>query len=141
MSPDDLQRLRRGLRLTQVQFADRLGVSAALVVSMECGRRRITESRAEQIARLFGGGLYKRQAAAGQHAVATTAYNHTPSLPQAPAPIPKTRAGPMVLWAKCTWREPEGGVCGGLTPQGMLYCALHMALALIEGRPTRPQNR
>jgi hypothetical protein len=24
-----------------------------------------------------------------------------------------------------------------LTPQGMLYCALHMTLAMIEGRPTR----
>ena len=52
-----------------------------------------------------------------------------------PASVP--RPVPAVTWSTCTWRDREVGLCEGLTPQGMLYCAVHMALAMIEGRPTR----
>src|SRR6516225_216460 len=60
VSPEDLRHLRRRFRLTQVQFADRLGVSPALVASLECGRRRITERQVREIDRIFGN-VYKQQ--------------------------------------------------------------------------------
>jgi hypothetical protein len=183
-----------------------LGVSPALIASLECGRRRITKRRAEEIARLFGGNLYRRQPAAVQNTVTSilhktassqrlgrAAERPTTALAQrlgnpptlvdllrgftgaAPVRVTKPASGPalppssasapglvsesvqaephskapvsnpasaprplpVVAWSKCTWRDPEFGLCDGLTPQGMLYCAVHMTLAMIEGRPTR----
>jgi transcriptional regulator with XRE-family HTH domain len=70
MSPEDLRHLRRRLRLTQVQFADCLGVSPALVVSLECGRRRITERHVREIDRIFGDDLRKWQPAQFDRAAA-----------------------------------------------------------------------
>ena len=124
MSPGDLRHLRRQLRLTQIQFAHRLGVSPALVTSLECGRRRITERRVEEITKLFNHNLYKRRPVPVQKVQVSN-----------PASVPGLV--PAVRWSTCTWRDPEVGLCGGLAPQGMLYCAVHMALAMIEGRPTR----
>ena len=201
MSPEDLRHLCRRLRLTQVQFADCLGVSPALVASLECGRRRITERRVAEIGRTFGDDVYRRQPVPVQNTVApvvqktgssrrtsraadkpatASAQRHKRSLTlvdlfrgftgtpparvlkpasgisrSAPKPVSKSaqaeqpatvpvsnpasvpRPLPVVAWSKCTWRDPEVGLCGGLTPQGMLYCAVHMGLATIEGRPTR----
>lgn len=204
MSPEDLRHLRRRLRLTQVQFAARLGVSPALVASLECGRRRLTNGRAEEIARLFGGNLYRRQPAAVQNTVESIVHKTAssqrlgraaerpatasaqrlgnplalvdlfrgftravrvtkpasgPALPPSSASAPRLvsksvqaephpkapvsnpasapRPLPVVAWSRCTWRDPKFGLCGGLTPQGMLYCAVHMTLAMIEGRQTR----
>ena len=205
MSPDDLRGLRRRFRLTQVQFADRLGVSPALVASLECGRRRITERQVREIDRIFGN-VYKQQprflantvvslvqktsssqrsggtadkpaTASGQRhkksltlvdlfrgfagsapARVTKPASGTvlPSISaSAPMPVSKPvqagqpntaavsnptsvpRSVPVATWSTCTWRDLNVGLCGGLTPQGMLYCALHMTLAMIEGRPTR----
>ena len=207
MSPEDLCHLRRRLRLTQVQFAQRLGVSPALVTSLECGPRRITERRVREIARVFGDNLYERQHVLVQNTVPSVVQKtgsprrfdraadkpaSKPAQPlgrsltlvdlyrgfigATPARVPKPASGPaalpsisasepklvskpvqaaqpapapvsnpasvprplpVVAWSKCTWRDPEVGLCGGLTPQGMLYCAVHMGLATIEGRPTR----
>ena len=194
MLPEDLRHLRRRFRLTQVQFAYRLGVSPALVASLECGRRRIIECHVREIDRIFGD-VYKRQPVLVQNTVApvvqktrssrrssraadkpatASAQRHKRSLtlvdlfrgfagipparaPSASAPKlvsrcvqadqPATgpvskpasvpRPVPVVAWSTCTWRDPGVGLYGGLTPQGMLYCALHMTLAMIEGRPTR----
>jgi transcriptional regulator with XRE-family HTH domain len=202
MSPEDLHNLRRRLRLTQVQFADRLGISPALVASLECGRRRITERHVREIARISGGNVYEPPPILAQNAVAPVVQKTGSSqrsyrvadrpaerrersltladllrrfaeaapvrvtkpasslaLPavfaSAPKLVPKSvqaeqpaaaavsnpasglRPAQAVAWSKCTWRDPEVGLCAGLTPQGMLYCAVHMALAMIEGRPTR----
>jgi transcriptional regulator with XRE-family HTH domain len=175
MSPEDLRHLRHRFRLTQVQFADRLGVSPALVASLECGRRRITERHVREIHRIFGDDVYRRQPVPVQNTVAATAsarrrkrsltlvdlfrgFTGTPParVPSASAPklvsksvhadqpatvpasTPLSVLRPLVVtWSRCTWRDPEFGLCGGLTPQGMLYCAVHMTLALIEGSPTR----
>jgi transcriptional regulator with XRE-family HTH domain len=161
MSPDDLQRLRRRFGLTQVQFADLLGISPALVASLECGRRRITERRIREIARLFEGELYNsrpvplvqgpgslprvngsdRPAIAPPPSRSATASSFVqPWQPASPA-ISRRALGPVlppvVTWSTCRWRDPTAGPCGASTPQGMLYCAVHMAIALIEGRPTR----
>jgi transcriptional regulator with XRE-family HTH domain len=157
MSPEDLRRLRRRLCLTQVQFADRSGVSPALIASLECGRRRITERRVREIARLFGDDLYGELT--GSTPVRAVEPASGPVLPPISASAPKfvskpvqvaqpatapvsnpasvPRPAPVVTWSTCAWRDPGVGLCGGLTPQGMLYCAQHMALAMIEGRPTR----
>ena len=70
MSPDDLRHLRRRFRLTQVQFANRLGVSPALVASLECGRRRIIERHVREIDRIFGDDMYGRQPVLVQNTVA-----------------------------------------------------------------------
>jgi transcriptional regulator with XRE-family HTH domain len=206
MSPEDLRHLRRRLKLTQIQFAHRLGVSPALVASLECGRRRITERRVRGIARVFGDNLYERQHVLVQNTVPSVVQktgsprrfdraadrpaskpaqplgrsltlvdwyrellaparvrepaSGGPVLPpisgSEPTPVSKSvqteqpattpvsnpvasvpRPVPAVTWSTCTWRDPEVGLCGGLTPQGMLYCAYHMAFAMIEGRPTR----
>ena len=205
MLPEDLRHLRRRFRLTQVQFADRLGVSPALVASLECGRRRITERHVREIHRIFGDDVYRRQPVPVQNTVApvvqktgssrrtsraadkpatASAQRHKRSLtlvdlfrgftgtpparvlrpasgpfPLISAPAPRLisksaeadrparvpvsnqasvpRPVPLVAWSTCTWRDPEVGLCGRLTPQGMLYCALHMTLAMIEGPPTR----
>jgi transcriptional regulator with XRE-family HTH domain len=156
MSPEDLRRLRRRLPLTQVQFADRVGVSPALIASLECGRRRITERRVREIARIFGDDLYgELTGSTPVRAVEPASRPVLPPIAAAPTRVSKSvqagqpaaapvsnpasvpRPVPVVTWSACTWRDPEVGLCGGLTPQGMLYCALHMALAMIEGRPTR----
>jgi transcriptional regulator with XRE-family HTH domain len=207
MSPEELRHLRRRLRLTQVQFAHRLGVSPALVTSLECGRRRITERRVREIARVFGDNLYKRPPVLVQNTVpsvvqktgsprqfdraadrpasepaqplgrsltlvdlyreltgtapvrAAAPTSGGPVLPpiaaSAPTSVSKSvqteqpattpvsnpasvlRPVPAVTGSRCTWRDLEVAPCGALTPQGMLYCAVHMALAMIEGRPTR----
>jgi transcriptional regulator with XRE-family HTH domain len=155
MSPEDLRRLRRRLRLTQVQFADRLGVSPALIASLECGRRRITECRVREIARVFGDGLYGELtgtttpvravepasgplspiSASAPTRVSKSVQASQPATALASNPVP--RPVPVVTWSRCTWQDPGFGLCEGLTPQGMLYCAVHMVLAMIEGRPTR----
>ena len=162
MSPDDLQRLRRRFGLTQVQFADLLGISPALVASLECGRRRITEQRIREIAGLFEGELYKPRLVArvqgpgssrrintgGHRPAIAPAHSRSASVskavqvrqPARPA-VSRPTAGPVlppvVTWSTCRWQDPTVGLCGASTPQGMLYCAVHMALALIGGRPTR----
>lgn len=155
MSPEDLRRLRRRLRLTQVQFADRVGVSPALIASLECGRRRITERRVREIARIFGDDLYGELIGSTPvRAVEPASRPVLPLIAAAPTRVSKSvqagqpaaapvsnpasvpRPVPVVTWSTCTWRDPGVGLCGGLTPLGMLFCAEHMALAMIEGRPT-----
>ena len=143
MSPDELHMLRRRLRLTQAQFAERLGVSKSLIESVELGRRRLTEAREQDIARLIGVRFVAREAepARSQHVFSQDNYLATGIPAEAgdrakvvrPAAQPlATRAGPGVKFAGCEWPG-----CGGQTPVEMRYCAQHMALAQIEGRSTR----
>jgi transcriptional regulator with XRE-family HTH domain len=133
MSPEDLRHLRRQLRLTQIEFAHRVGVSPALVASLECGRRRVTECCVRKIASVFGHNLYKRLPVPGQNTLVQTEQPATTPVSN-PASVPRLVP---VTWSACTWRDPKVGLCEGLTPQGMLYCAVHMALAMIGGCPTR----
>jgi transcriptional regulator with XRE-family HTH domain len=52
-------------------------------------------------------------------------------------PAPAVRAGPIhPEFVRCEWRDQKGR-CGGTTPPDMRYCAQHMALAMIQGMPTR----
>lgn len=46
--------LRRGLGLTQVEFAERAGLSRASIASIEAGRQRITLDQLYEIARGLG---------------------------------------------------------------------------------------
>jgi hypothetical protein len=52
-------------------------------------------------------------------------------------PTPAVRAGPIhPEFVRCEWRDQKGR-CSGTTPPDMRYCAQHMALAMIQGMPTR----
>ena len=55
MSPEDLYMLRRRLGLTQAHLAERWGVSASLVTSIELGRRRFTKRRQREVMWIFDG--------------------------------------------------------------------------------------
>lgn len=150
MSPEELHILRRRLHLTQAQFAERLGVSKSLIESVELGRRRLTEARERDIARLVGGvrlAVPEAEPPRSQHVFSRDNYQETgipagsgdrvkesvrPAPSQLAAQTSATRAGQVVKFDRCAWPR-----CSGQTPVGMFYCAQHMALAQIEGRPTQ----
>jgi DNA-binding transcriptional regulator YiaG len=49
MSPEELHILRRRRRLTQAQFAERVGMSKDFVKSLETGRRQLSEHWEQEI--------------------------------------------------------------------------------------------
>lgn len=55
MTPDTLRRIRHALRLTQAEFADRLGVVAATVSAWEQGRNTIPRWHAVRIEEMAKG--------------------------------------------------------------------------------------
>jgi transcriptional regulator with XRE-family HTH domain len=95
--------------------------------------RGLTDTPTPRLANSVSGPVSTRTSAWGSK----TASKFVQSVQPASAPVSNPATVPIVAWSKCTWRDPEVGLCGALTPQGMLYCALHMTLAMIEGRPTR----
>jgi transcriptional regulator with XRE-family HTH domain len=152
MSPEELHVLRRRLRLTQAQFAECLGISKHLIESIELGRRRLTEGLQRDIAQVFGVRIAVHEAGSttlaplrqgvflqGKFPAATgmRGSGHHPGhdvRPEPAQPVP-ARAGPIIEFYHC---EVLG--CPYETAEDMRYCAQHMALAMIEGRPTRRVN-
>jgi transcriptional regulator with XRE-family HTH domain len=154
MSSEELFVLRRRLRLTQAQLAECLGVSKHLIESVELGRRRLTDRLQRDIAQVFGVRVAVHEAGStlaplqqgvflqGKSPVATgmRGSGHRPEngvRPEHAQPVPAARpaparAGPIIEFHRC---EVLG--CPYETAGDMRYCAQHMALAMIEGRPTR----
>lgn len=50
----DLKELRIGLRLTQEEFAEEVGVSYSLINKVECGKRSLSLKTARMIEQKFG---------------------------------------------------------------------------------------
>lgn len=152
MLAEELPILRRQLGLTQAELAECLGVSASLITSIEVGRRVFSEPLQREVMRVFGGRVFVQNSVQARRlplqrevfspakppviGIPTASKNrldgadvHVQAYPKAgslnPDPVP------------CEWRDPGGARCAGTTPPDMLYCTWHMALALIEGWPTR----
>jgi transcriptional regulator with XRE-family HTH domain len=156
MSPaEELLVLRRRLRLTQQQFADCVGMSKDLVKSIESGRRRLTEHWEREIARVFEGVHFGVQTSAPMRAPLQQRGKSVSKSPTAPhifgcenrpengvrselaQPVPAVPPAPATAGPRIEFYCCEVLGCAYETPGDMRYCAQHMALAMIEGRPTR----
>lgn len=54
MKPDIMKLIRVQQRLSQEEFADRVGVSRSLISQIERGEKRLTEGTAAKVKRTFG---------------------------------------------------------------------------------------
>lgn len=54
MTPKEIKAIRERLGLTQVQFAEKLGISASMVEAMEYGKRQATPGTVTKIMAMRG---------------------------------------------------------------------------------------